>query len=421
MKSLVIIGGGFAGINLALKLANSKKISVTCIDKNNYNFFPPLLYQVATGMLDVSSISVPFRTLFEDKKNLHFRLGELLEIVPHENKLILNNGELYYDYLVIATGTTSNFFGMKNIEENALAMKTIDEAILLRNTLLKVAELATINKNKTEQVKLRNIVIAGAGPAGIEVAGMLAEMRNRTLKKIYPEFDAKQMHIYLIESGNQVLSAMSDKARKYSRESLKKLGVIVKLNSFVTDYIDDTVFLKDGSTIPTKTLIWTSGVTAYRFKGIPEESYERGNRLIVNEINKVANTQNIFAIGDASIQKTDKRYPNGFPQLGSVATQQGHTLAKNLVALINGDKTSSFNYIDKGTMAIIGKNKAVADMIYPKKTYTGWLAWAVWLLVHLFLLINYRNRIKTIWNWTTSYFLRTQSEGLLIGKTKINK
>lgn len=421
MKSLVIIGGGFAGINLALKLANSKKISVTCIDKNNYNFFPPLLYQVATGMLDVSSISVPFRTLFEDKKNLHFRLGELLEIVPHENKLILNNGELYYDYLVIATGTTSNFFGMKNIEENALAMKTIDEAILLRNTLLKVAELATINKNKTEQVKLRNIVIAGAGPAGIEVAGMLAEMRNRSLKKIYPEFDAKQMHIYLIEGGNQVLSAMSDKARKYSRESLKKLGVIVKLNSFVTDYKYDTVFLKDGSTIPTKTLIWTSGVTAYRFKGIPEESYDRGNRLIVNEINKVANTQNIFAIGDASIQKTDKRYPNGFPQLGSVATQQGHTLAKNLVALINGDKTSSFNYIDKGTMAIIGKNKAVADMIYPKKTYTGWLAWAVWLLVHLFLLINYRNRIKTIWNWTTSYFLRTQSEGLLIGKTKINK
>ncbi|MCB0540937.1 MAG: NAD(P)/FAD-dependent oxidoreductase [Bacteroidetes bacterium] len=419
MKNVVIIGGGFAGINLALKLADKPKTKVTLIDKNNYNFFAPLLYQVATGMLDVSSISVPIRTLFENKKNLHFRLGELKEILPQENKVILNNGEIKYDYLVIATGTTSNFFGMKNIEENALPMKTIDEAILLRNTLLKVAELATINKNKAEQVKLRNIVIAGAGPAGIEVAGMLAEMRNRSLKRIYPEFNEKQMHIYLIEGGNQVLSAMSDKARKYSRESLKKLGVIVKLNSFVTDYKDDTVFLKDGSSIPTKTLIWTSGVTAYKFKGIPEESYDRGNRIIVDEINKVQGTKNIFSIGDTCIQKTDEKYPNGHPQLGSVATQQGHALAKNITALINGKETTAFKYTDKGTMAIIGKNKAAADMIYPKRTYTGWLAWAVWLLVHLFLLINYRNRMKTIWNWTTSYFIRTQSEGLLIGKTKI--
>ncbi len=422
-RKIVIIGGGFAGINLAKHLGGKKGLQVTLVDKNNYNFFPPLLYQVATGMLDVSSISVPFRTLLRGKENLHFRLGELREVMPSQNKVMLSSGELPYDYLIIATGTMANYFGMENIEKNSLPMKTIDDAVKLRNFLIREAEKYTYTKDENEKRKMRNIVISGAGPSGVEVAGMIAEMRSRVLADIYPELSKETLNLYLVDGASAVLPPMSEKSQKYSKESLEKMGIKVMLNKLVSDYKDDKVYFKDGEIIETKTLIWTAGVTAIKFRGIPEDFYERGNRLKVNEYNKVENSDNIFAIGDACVQMSDPRFPKGHPQLGSVATQQGKNLAKNLVAIaakLDGQqgvkKPKPFRYNDKGTMAIIGKSKAVADLTTPKTTLTGWFAWIAWLVIHLFLLISYRNRLRTMWNWTSGYFGSGQSQGLMIGE-----
>ncbi|WP_299125784.1 NAD(P)/FAD-dependent oxidoreductase [uncultured Winogradskyella sp.] len=419
MHKVVIIGGGFAGINLALDLAGDKAIEVTLVDKNNYNFFAPLLYQVSTGMLDVASISTPFRTLFKGKKNLTFRIGELKSIDEAAKQVILDTGKLTYDYLVLATGTTSNYFGNESIEKKSLPMKTIEESIQLRNTLLSVAELATITKDEDEKEKLRNIVITGGGPAGVEVAGMLAELRNKALQKIYPEINKDLLRIYLIEGGESLLGGMRKKSQDYAKKSLNKLGVIVMLETKVDDFKDNNVILNNGDKIPTKTLIWTAGVKAYKFEGLPESFYKQANRIEVDEFNRLKGHNSIFAIGDTCIQKHDNRYKEGFPQLGSVATQQGKQLAKNFKRLFQNKALKPFKFVDKGTMAIIGKSKATADMEIPKKTLTGWVAWAAWLGVHLFLLINYRNKIKTMWQWTTSYLTKTEPDALMIGRSKL--
>jgi len=416
-KKIVIIGGGFAGVNLAKELGNKKGLQVTLVDKNNYNFFTPLLYQVSTGMLDVSSITIPFRTLFKKKKNLRYRLGKLKEVRAKENKVVLTTGTIDYDYLVMATGTKSNFFGMENIEKNALPMKSINQAIKLRNYLLREAERSIYIKDEVERRKMGNIVISGAGPSGVEVAGMLAEMRNNILNDIYPELKKETLNIYLVDGAPSVLPPMSEKSQKYSKKSLEEMGIIVKLNKMVSDFKDDKVIFKDGDSIETKTLIWTAGVTGMKFEGLPEDSYEKGNRLRVNEYFKLEHSDNIYAIGDASVMYSDPDFPKGHPQLASVATQQGKLMAKNFEALAKNEKPKAFIYNDKGTMAIIGRSKAVADLTTPKKTITGWFAWFAWLFVHLFLLINYRNRISTMWNWTTAYFSKGQANGLLIGKT----
>ncbi|MDT7827372.1 NAD(P)/FAD-dependent oxidoreductase [Pricia sp. S334] len=415
-KNIVIIGGGFAGVNLALHLGSRRGLQVTLVDKNNYNFFPPLLYQVATGLLDISSISIPFRTLFKDDKNLHFRLGELEEVLPQKNRVKLTTGEVHYDYLVIATGTKPNYFGMENIEKNSLPMKTVNDAVKLRNYLLKEAEKYTYISDEAEKRKMRNIVVSGAGPSGVEVAGMIAEMRNRILQNVYPELDGQNMNLYLVDAAPSVLPPMSEKTQKYSKKTLEKMGVIVKLNKMVSDFKDDTVIFKDGETIETKTLIWTAGVTALKFKGIPEDSYEKGDRLSVDEFNKVKDTNNIYAIGDACIQKTDPDFPKGHPQLGSVAKQQGKALAKYFEAITKDKKPEPFDYFDKGTMAVIGRSKAVADLTMPKTTITGWFAWMAWTFIHLFLLVSYRNQFRTMVNWATAYFSKGQSQGILIGE-----
>jgi NADH dehydrogenase len=413
-KEIVIIGGGFAGVNLAKQLSNKKGFHITLVDKNNYNYFPPLLYQVATGMLEVSSISTPFRTIFKDVDNVSFRMGELQKVEPEPNKVQLSTGELQYNALVIATGTKSNYFGMENIKKNARPMKTIDDAVRMRNYLLQKAEEATYTNDQEKKEGLRNIVISGAGPTGVEVAGMLAEMRNNMLEKIYPELSGSELEIYLVDAAPTVLPPMREKSQNYAYKALTEMGVRVQLEKMVEDYKEDTVYFKDGDTIQTETLIWTAGVTARVFEGIPEESYGRGNRLLVNEYNKVQGTENIFAIGDAALQKTDENFPEGHPQLANVAMQQGKHLAKNVIAMDSGRDLTPFSYYDKGSMAIIGRSKATADLTTPSKTVTSWLAWAMWLFVHLFQLINYRNRVKTMWNWTTSYFTQDQSLGMII-------
>lgn len=413
-KKVIIIGGGFAGINLAKKLVKNPGFHITLVDRNNYNFFQPLLYQVATGFLEVSNISFPFRKLFQGKKNFTFRLGELQEIISSENKIKLSNGELHYDYLVLATGTESNFFGIENIKKNALPMKTVDDAINLRNYLFQKIEEAAIATDAVEKKKLTTITIVGGGPTGVEVAGMLAEMTKSILQKDYPELAGHKGEIFLIDSNNTVLSPMGKASQQYTYETLIQMGVKIKLGARVKDYADDILFFKDDEPIETKTLIWAAGVTGKIFEGLPKESYGRGNRLITDAFNKVKATDNIYAIGDISLQTTDNNFSNGHPQVAQVAMQQGKNLAANFIAIINNKKLIPFSYYDKGSMAIIGSNKAVTELPRPKIHFKGFIAWCMWIFIHLRSLINHRNRTKTFYNWIVSYFTKDQSLRFII-------
>ena len=418
---IVIIGGGFAGINLAKDLTDYKGIEVTLVDKNNYNFFPPLIYQVATAFLEPSSISYPFRKFFAGKKNLQFRLGELQKVVPAENKIILNNGELHYDQLVFATGAETSYFGMENVKKNAIPMKTLNDAIEMRNTLLKNLEKAAITKDIRKRRKLLTIVVAGGGPTGVEVSGMFAEMRKNILLKEYPELETSASNIYLVDGGDALLAPMSKESQQDTLDAVTQLGVVVKLNAKVVDYYDDTVYFADGETIQTKNLIWAAGVSAKAFEGIPTDSYGRGKRMITDAFNKVNTTQNIYAIGDTCIQHTDVNFPEGHPQVAQVAIQQGLNLANNFKLMAQNKALSPFKYNDKGSMAIIGKNKAVVDLPKPKMHFKGFFAWMIWLFVHLMSLITYRNRINTFYHWMVAYFSKDQSLRMIIRPDKRSK
>ena len=415
---IVIVGGGFAGLNLAKSLLNLADIQVTLVDKNNYNFFPPLIYQVATAFLEPSSISYPFRKFFAGKKNLDFRLGELQKVVLSENKIILNNGELSYDQLVFATGAETSYFGMTNVMNNSIPMKTLNDAIEMRNILLKNLEKATITKDIRERRKLLTIVVAGGGPTGVEVSGMLAEMRKSILLKEYPELETSASNIYLIDGSSALLSPMSEDSQKETLEELTKLGVVVKLNTRVVDYIDDKVIFSDGNSIQTKNLIWAAGVVAKVFEGIPIASYGPGKRLLTDEFNKVLNTENVFAIGDTCYQISDTNFPKGHPQVAQVAIQQGCNLAKNFKFSLKKQSLISFKYNDKGSMAIIGRNKAVVDLPKPKLHFKGFFAWLIWLFIHLISLITYRNRLQTFFNWMVAYFSKDQSLRMIIRPDK---
>ncbi|NRS87533.1 NADH dehydrogenase [Flavobacterium sp. 7E] len=418
---IVIIGGGFAGLNLAKELLNQKGIHVTLVDKNNYNFFPPLIYQVATAFLEPSSISYPFRKFFAGKKNLQFRLGKLQSVVPAENKIILHNGDLHYDQLVFATGAETSYFGMENVKKNAIPMKTLNDAIEMRNTILKNLEKAAICKDIRKRRAYMTIVVAGGGPTGVEVSGMFAEMKKSIFLKEYPELATAASNIYLIDGGNALLAPMSKESQQDTYDALTGLGVVVKLNVQVVDYKDDTVFMSNGDTIRTKNLIWAAGVSAKVFEGIPTESYGRGKRMATDAFNKVNATNNIYAIGDTCIQTTDTDFPNGHPQVAQVAIQQGINLAKNFKLMMDKKPFVPFKYNDKGSMAIIGKNKAVVDLPKPKMHFKGFFAWAIWLFVHLISLITYRNRIKTFYNWMIAYFASDQSLRMIIRPDKKNK
>jgi NADH dehydrogenase len=415
---IIIVGGGFAGVNLAKALGNNKNFEVTVVDKNNYNFFPPLIYQVATAFLEPSSISYPFRKLFADKENVDFRLGELLKVIPSEKKIILSNGELSYDVLVFATGAETSYFGMENVQQNAIPMKTLDDAVEMRNKFLLRMEKATISKTDEERRRLLTVVVAGGGPTGVEISGMIAEMRNGILRKEYPELVGKGGDVYLVDGSPSLLSPMSQKSQQHTYESLKKLGVKIKLNVHVKDFKDETVYLADGETIITKNLIWAAGVSAKLFDGLPAESYGRGRRMQVDAYNKVQGVDHIYAIGDTCIMLSDSQFPNGHPQVAQVAIQQGQLLAKNLKAMVEQKNLKPFAYNDKGSMAIIGKNKAVVDLPKPKLHFHGFFAWLVWLFIHLLSLITFRNRIRTFWNWMIAYFTRDQSLRMIINPSE---
>lgn len=419
LKRIVIVGGGFAGLNLANKLANYYAYQVTMVDKNNYHFFPPLLYQVSTAFIEASNISYPFRRMFQGKRNLNFYMGELLNINLTANTIDTENGTLAYSYLVLAMGTETNYFGMENVKRMALPMKTIDDALQLRNHILIKLEEATRSRDVREKEKLRNIVIAGGGPTGVEIAGMLAEMGSHIINKDYPTARRGIGRIYLIDASNTLLAPMSKNSQKEAYKVLKKLGVIILLNTSVKDYVDNKVILSHGESIVTATLIWASGVIAREAPGLPAEVIGPGRRIMVDEYNKVKGLENVFAIGDLCIQQSEGNYPSGHPQLAQVAIQEGTLLAKNFMNMAEGKPLRAFKYKNKGTMAIISKYKAVVDL--PKGFFKGFFAWLVWLFIHIIPIAGFRNKVMLGFNWLWSFVTNDPTLRLIIRPEKKSK
>lgn len=412
-KVIVIVGGGFAGIELIKRLNNTELYKIILVDINNYNFFPPLIYQVSAGFMEPSAISYPFRKILRPNKNAFFRLGSLMEVVPSENKIILNNGELQYDLLVMATGVETNFFGNKNIEDKSLPMKTISDALSLRNLIFTRLDRATRTTDLQQRKRLLTFVIAGAGPTGVELSGIFAEMRSNILTKDYPELRAEDLgDIYLIDGQDTVLSSMSKNSQAYTHDKLQKLGVSIILNTLVKDFRDDTVYLSNGIEIPTRNLIWAAGISAKKFDGFSQDSYGRGNRLKTNAFNLVKGYENIYALGDCALVSGDENFPDGHPQLAQAALQQARQLAENL--LRSPEQRQPFKYKDLGSMAIIGRNKAVVD--FPKHKYflKGFLAWLIWIFVHIMGLVNFRNKLRTLYNWLGYYINKDQSFRMII-------
>ncbi|WP_026808514.1 NAD(P)/FAD-dependent oxidoreductase [Arenibacter latericius] len=412
-QTIIVVGGGFAGLELVKRLGNSSKYELILVDCNNYNFFPPLIYQVSTGFMEPSAISYPFRKILRDKKSVHFRLGALKEVVPSENKIVLNNGELKYNILVMATGAESNFFGNTNIEEKSLPMKTISDALSLRNVILTRLDRATRLKDSQERKKLLTFVVAGAGPTGVELSGILSEMRSFIITKDYPELSKEDLgDIYLIDGQDAVLAAMSKNSQNYTHSQLNKLNVKIKLNTLVKDFKDETVYLSDNTQIPTKNLIWAAGISAKAFKGFAKESYGQGKRLKTNVFNLVDGYKNIYALGDSALVMGDDNYPNGHPQLAQPALQQAKNLAHNLN--VAPQEWTPFTYKDKGSLAIIGRNKAVMD--FPKQKYhlKGFSAWFIWIFVHIMGLVNFKNKVRTLYNWIGYYIYKDQSFRMII-------
>ncbi|QNL51490.1 NAD(P)/FAD-dependent oxidoreductase [Olivibacter sp. SDN3] len=411
--NIVIVGGGFAGMNLAKQLSKDNSLNITLIDKNNYHFFPPLIYQVATAFIETSIITYPFRKMFRKARNFRFHYGAL-ERIDTENKVVFTtSGKVSYDYAVLAMGTETNYFGMDNVEKHAVPMKTIDDAIHLRNHILRNGEWAAQEANEVERVKFSTIVIAGGGPTGVELAGMLAYMNKKILAKEYPEFSPNgKMRIVLVDMLPTLLGPMSKKSQQEALEVLQGMGVEVKLNTGVKDYVDGHVIFADGTSIATDTLIWSSGVIAKEAPGLPQDSIGKGRRILVDAYNRVQGLDDVFAIGDICLQTADKDFPNGHPQLAQVAIQQGILLAENIVNMIEKRPLKPFKYNDKGSMAIITKNKAVVDL--PKFTFTGWFAWLTWLFIHIIPIAGFRNKIKLVTGWFWSFLTNNPSLRLII-------
>ncbi|MEJ5963290.1 NAD(P)/FAD-dependent oxidoreductase [Pedobacter immunditicola] len=411
-KKVVVVGGGFAGMNFIKRLSGESRFQVTLVDSNNYNFFPPLLYQVATAFIEPSNISYPYRRMFQQKKNLRFHLGSLLRIHPENNTIETDTGTLEYDYLVIAVGTEANYFGMEQVRANALPMKTISDALNLRNHILLSMECAVRTKDPAEKEKNLTVVVAGGGPSGVEIAGMLAELGRNVAAKEYPEIPNLQTYIHLVDSSPTLLGPMSKMAQEEALEVLGNLGVHIRLNTLVKDYVDDRVLLGDGTAIDANTLIWTTGVIGRELPGIPADVIGRGRRVMVDEFNRVNNTNNIFALGDIALQTTDVNYPNGHPQLAQVAIQQGRLLADNLEKLFQNEALKPFKYHDKGTMAIIAKYKAVADL--PNFSFKGFFAWLIWLFIHIIPIAGFRNKVKLAFSWLWSFITNNPTLRLII-------
>jgi len=408
---VVIIGGGFAGLEIANRLGN-KDFQTVILDKNNYHQFQPLLYQVATAGLEPSSIAFPYRKVFQRFKHFHFRMVNVQEIVPEKKRVITDKGEIFYDYLVIATGAGNNFFGNQNIEKYAFPMKSITEALTLRNTIFQRFETALTAEDPSEKEANLNIAVVGGGPTGVEVAGALAEMRNKILPKDYPEMDFSNMRIILIQGDARLLSAMSEESSEKADFYLKKMGVEIHYNAKVNDYDGKHVFFNNEIAIPTKTLIWAAGVIGNKIPGLNSACYGPGGRVLVDQFNKCLTHENVFAIGDIALIQGDKIFPKGHPQMAQPAIQQGRKLAENLVLLEKKLPLKPFLYKDLGSMATIGRNKAVVEL--PRWKFQGFFAWLVWLIVHLRSILGVKNKFMVLLNWIWNYFTYNLSLRLII-------
>ncbi len=407
---VVIIGGGFAGLALAKKLKN-KSLQVVLLDKHNYHTFQPLLYQVATGGLEAGSIAYPIRKVIQEYNDFYFRLTSVKEIDTQNQKIISEIGDLHYDYLVIATGSKTNYFGNKEIERNSMSMKTIPQSLNIRSLILENFEQAVLTKDEADKNALINFVLVGAGPTGVELAGALAEMKRAILQKDYPDLDISKMEINLVQSGDRVLNTMSEKSSAAAEKFLVDLGVKVWKNVRVTNYDGRTITTNSDLTFETATVIWTAGVQGAAIHGLDAKSLvERVERIRVNPFNQVVGYENIFAIGDIASMESEK-YPQGHPMMAQPAMQQGNLLAENLVKLIAKKPMKPFEYNDKGSMATIGRNLAVVDL--PKYHFNGFFAWFVWMFVHLFSLIGFKNKAVVFLNWVYNY-IRFDREGRLI-------
>ena len=376
-RRVVVVGGGLGGLKLVSSLRDTD-FQVVLVDKNNYNQFPPLIYQVASAGLEPSNISFPFRRLFQGWKNFFFRMAEVQHIDTEEKAIKTSIGTIHYDDLVLAAGATTNFFGNKNIEASALPMKSVSESMRLRNTILQNLERAETEDNEARKQALMNIAIVGGGPSGVEIAGVLAEMKQTILPRDYPDLDTSCMHIYLINATPRLLGAMSERSSREAEKALKELGVEVMTNCMVTDYVDKELVLKDGQRISAETVIWVSGIKANNIDGIPTESIGHAGRILVDRFNRVKGLKDVYAIGDQCIVEGDEAYPYGHPQLAQVAIQQAKTLAKNLIRQEKGETEQPFSYHNLGTMATIGRKKAVVEI--GKLKFGGFFAWLLWLI-----------------------------------------
>ncbi len=409
---LIILGAGFGGLRLARLLSNTQGIEITLIDRFNYHQFQPLFYQVATAGLDASNISFPLRKAFQKSKNVRIRMAEVERIDTSAKQVITNEDTYNYDYLVIATGASTNFFGNKNLEEHAFPMKSTVEALQLRHKLIHNFEDALHADDKEELQRLMNVVVVGGGPTGVELSGAIAEMKKYVLPKDYPELDFSMMNIYLLEGGDKTLAAMSEKSSAESLSYLKRLGVTVMTNSLLQDYDGKNVTLKDGTSIPSTLVIWAAGIKGNVPSGIDPALIARGNRIKVDEFNFVQGFNNVFAIGDIAYME-EEHFPNGHPQVAPVAIQQATLLATNLLNLRQGKIAEPFHYKDKGAMATVGRNLAVVDVPKPKLHFGGFFAWLIWMGLHLVLILGVKNRFFVFTNWLYNYFTYDQSLRLI--------
>ena len=411
LPRVVIIGGGFGGLNLGKSLRN-KGFQVVMLDKNNYHTFQPLLYQVATAGLEPDSIAYPIRKIFKAQKEFYFRMANVSEVIAEKNLVVTDIGTVSYDYLVLATGTTTNFFGMKDIEENAMTMKSVSEALDIRSWILQHFEKALLTDSKNEQEGLMTFAIVGGGPTGVELTGAFAELKNHILPSDYPDLDIRRMNIHLIEMQDEVLAPMSEQASTKALKYLEELGAKVWLKQSVESYDGKTIKFKNGKSLMASTLIWAAGVKGNTVNGVNKDALEKG-RYKVDRIGRIEGHENIFGIGDISFMETED-FPDGLPMLAPVANQQGDLLGKNLLALKNNKPTKDFSYKDLGVMATVGRNRAVVDM--GKLRFQGVIAWFVWMFVHLLTLVGFRNKIITFFNWTYNYLSFDRGVRLIIRK-----
>ena len=410
-KRIVIVGGGLGGLELAFKLVDDD-YQVVLIDKNNYHQFPPLIYQVASGGLEPSSISFPFRRLFQGKKDFFFRMAKVESVNTDKKTIKTTVGEIDYDYLVLAFGAKTNFFGNKDIEATTLPMKSVSEAMRLRNTILRNLELALTEEDPARKQALMNIVVVGGGASGVEIAGAVAEMKKNIIARDYPDLDSSQMHIYLVNAVDRLLSAMDPVSSKRAERDLKELHVHIRQPQFATEYKDGILKTSAGLEIPTQTVIWVSGICANTVEGFPAESIGHAGRFLTDRFCRVKGVKDVYAIGDVSLVEGDEEYPLGHPQLAQVAMQQAKTVAKNFKAMLKGKELKPFKYKNLGVMATIGRNHAVAEI--SGKKFGGFPAWALWLVVHLRSILGVKNKTFILLNWVWNYINYKQSLRLIL-------